>query len=234
MLKKKPGLVYFQSIDSSRVVIKYEDHHGHAWFDAGCGNLIIGTRICGQFFSGLTEYQLCVECRERYAYESQSMQPLATRSLVGQNAKRETQDVDAVTQMVSTKLHEIRYEVKLDEDEVLVENKYLKADALSDLFGHHSGGNNVTFCNRIFGNGVDPLGRSVINEGNHGSASHRVESLSPLQYAEQGIPNYGDDDVPAVSAHQSSVPRRRERDSATTSFGESLILQVRSLTQSFY
>ena len=158
------------------------------------------------------------------------MQPLATRSLVGgQNAKRvpshETQDIDAVTQMVSTKLHEIRYEVKLDEDEVLVENKYLKADALSDLFGHHSGGNNVTFCNRIFGNGVDPLGRSVISEAR--------ESLSPLQYAEQGIPNYGDDDVPAVSAHQSSVPRRRERDSATTSFGESLILQVRSLTQSF-
>ena len=154
------------------------------------------------------------------------MQPLATRSLVGQNAKRETQDIDAVTQMVSTKLHEIRYEVKLDEDEVLVENKYLKADALSDLFGHHSGGNNVTFCNRIFGNGVDPLGRSVISEAR--------ESLSPLQYAEQGIPNYGDDDVPAaVSAQQSSVPRRRERDSATTSFGESLILQVRSLTQSF-
>ena len=200
-------------------------------FDAGCGNLIIGTRICGQFFSGLTEYQLCVECRERYAYESQSMQPLATRSLVGQNAKRvpslETQDIDAVTQMVSTKLHEIRYEVKLDEDEVLVESKYLKADALSDLFGHHSGGNNVTFCNRIFGNGVDPLGRSVISEANHGSAGNR-ESLSPLQYAEQGIPNYGDDDVPAVSAHQ-SVPRRRDRDSATTSFGESLILQVRSL-----
>ena len=63
--------------------------------------------------------------------------------------------------MVSTKLHELRYEVKLDEDEVLVENKYLKADALSDLFGHHSGGNNVTFCNRIFGNGVDPLGRVI-------------------------------------------------------------------------
>ena len=167
------------------------------------------------------------------------MQPLATRSLVGQNAKRvpshETQDIDAVTQMVSTKLHEIRYEAKLDEDEVLVENKYLKADALSDLFGHHSGGNNVTFCNRIFGNGVDPLGRSVINEGNHGSAGHRVESLSPLQYAEQGIPNYGDDDVPAVSAQQ-SVPRRyrtQDRDSAATSFGESLILQVRSLTESF-
>ena len=159
------------------------------------------------------------------------MQPLATRSLVGQNAKRvpshETQDIDAVTQMVSTKLHEIRYEVKLDEDEVLVENKYLKADALSDLFGHHSGGNNVTFCNRIFGNGVDPLGRSVISEAR--------ESLSPLQYAEQGIPNYGDDDVPAVSAQQ-SVPRRyrtQDRDSAATSFGESLILQVRSLTESF-
>ena len=32
--------------------------------------------------AGLNEYQLCGNCRERYAYESQSMQPLATRSLV--------------------------------------------------------------------------------------------------------------------------------------------------------
>ena len=156
------------------------------------------------------------------------MQPLATRSLVGQNTIRvsshETQDIDAATQMVSTKVHEIRYEVKLDEDEVLVENKYLRADALSDLFGHHSGSNNVTFCNRIFGNGVDPLGRSVISDANHGSAGNK-ESLSPLQYAEQGIPNYGDDGVPAVSAQQ-TVPRGRDRESTTTSFGESLILQV--------
>ena len=99
------------------------------------------------------------------------MQPLATRSLVSavtppSAATFDEPLRDMAQDAVNNFMENNRqiHEVKLDEDNLLVENKYLRSDVSCELFGHLvNTSDRITFCNRIFGNGVDPLGRSVVD-----------------------------------------------------------------------
>ena len=78
----------------------------------------------------------------------------------------------------------------------------------SEVFGHllnHS--NNdlasaTSFCNKIF-DGVDPLGRSVMDPVNPAAAGKG--SLGPMQFSEQGLSNYGDEPITSHSGSQSKI-----------------------------